>query len=394
MPDVTKYLKKLKEFKDDGIAQSTIKLLEGIGDDTPETEVTNVVEIAKNLIASHEKQEKFKESQAIDGNAIPLIESKPGKDGTIPVKIIAPGWGTSGYYPSDVLKRDAGIYKEGTKMYWNHPTVTEEMERPERSLNDLAGVLVTPGVFKEDEKTGPGVYAYAKVFSNFQEPLKEMAPYIGLSHIAFGKAKQGQAEGKTGKIVESLNVAESVDFVTQEGAGGKIIQLFESAREQKSNDNPNNQKMAEDKKTNEELDQLRETKTKLEQENARLKETALKHEARDYVAEQLKESKLPDPAKERLLDSLSGDPVKDDKGNLDKVKYAEKIKEAIKAELEYLAKFVESGKITGMNSITSDDPDPEKEEKLSEEQKKKLKKNFMLYGLTEKEAEIAAEGRI
>ena len=66
---------------------------------------------------------------------IPLSERAVRRDGTMSLKIIQPGWGSSGYYPKEVIERDIPkVFPAGTKMYWNHATATEEMERPEGCL--------------------------------------------------------------------------------------------------------------------------------------------------------------------------------------------------------------------------------------------------------------------
>jgi hypothetical protein len=331
--------------------------------------------------------ELLTESDRIMGGIIPLFEKKASKDGVIPIKIIEPGWGASGYYPEDVLKRDAGIYKEGTKMYWDHPTVSEQKERPERSLNDLAGVLVSNGMFMETGPEGPGVYAQAKVFGDYAPKIEELAPYIGVSHVAWGKAKVGEIDGKKGKIVESLKIAESVDFVTTEGAGGKIISLFESARDH-SNYNSKNTDMSEIKK--EDFDALKESAKALETENQRMRESIVLRDARDMVAAELKGAKLPDITKTRLLESVSSKPVLDDKGNMDKVKFTEAIKKAIADEVAYLTKLTDSGKIKGMgDSQPLDGEDTNDKTKLTES----LKESFGRMGLSDNMAKIAANGR-
>lgn len=77
----------------------------------------------------------------LEAAAVPLVEKAVRDDGTVPIKVIAPGWGTSGYYPAAVLERDGPtVFAKGTHMYWNHPTLTETIERPERSLSDLAAI--------------------------------------------------------------------------------------------------------------------------------------------------------------------------------------------------------------------------------------------------------------
>src|SRR3972149_4399223 len=60
----------------------------------------------------------------------------------VPIKIIGPGWGSMAYYSESMLKTSGPkAFHKGTHMYWNHPTATEEAERPERDLNDLAAIL-------------------------------------------------------------------------------------------------------------------------------------------------------------------------------------------------------------------------------------------------------------
>lgn len=319
------------------------------------------------------------QKESITGDFIQLVEAGVSEDGTIPIKIIQPGWGSSGYYSEDVLQRDAGIYKEGTKMYFDHPTVSEEIERPERSLNDLAGVLVSEGAYNPEGAQGAGVYAKAKVFGQYQEAIAEMAPFIGLSHIALGTAKAGEAEGKSGVIIESLNVAESVDFVTQEGAGGQIVELFESARNNKPI-----KKMVEKKVENEELDQLKESNKTLADELKVMKEKALKVDASEFVTEHLKESQLPELAKAKLQESLSKNPIIE-KGELDKIKFLESIKKAIEDEGKYLASLSESGKIIGMGDSGGEDD----QDKIKES----VKRSFERLGLEGKELEIAVSGR-
>lgn len=169
----------------------------------------------------------------ITGDFHKLTEKALRRDGTAPVKLIAPGWGSSGYYPAEVLERDGPtLFRAGTKMYWDHPTVTEEMERPEGSLRNLAAVLVSDARWDGQGPEGPGLYADAKVFEGYQQAVNEMAPHIGVSIRASGRAAQGEAEGRRGPIIQALTAAASVDFVTEPGAGGKIVQMFEAARSQ------------------------------------------------------------------------------------------------------------------------------------------------------------------
>lgn len=166
------------------------------------------------------------------GDFLRLGEAALRRDGTAAVKLIAPGWGSSGYYSADLLEKDGpGLFRAGTKMYWDHPTQSEESERPEGSLRNLAAVLVSDARWAQGPE-GPGLYADAKIFEGYQKAVAEMAPHIGVSIRAAGRATVGEAEGRKGRIITELTAAQSVDFVTEPGAGGKVLQLFEAARAQ------------------------------------------------------------------------------------------------------------------------------------------------------------------
>ena len=142
------------------------------------------------------------------------------------VKVIESGWGSSGYYPSNVLASyGPTVFKKGTKVFMNHPSLTEASDRPERDVHQLAGKLASDAVFQEN-----ALYADVEFYSHYAPIIREMAEDVGLSIHAFGEANVGEAEGRTGPIIESL-VADpltSVDVVTVAGAGGKFLTLLES----------------------------------------------------------------------------------------------------------------------------------------------------------------------
>ncbi len=315
----------------------------------------------------------------IGGDCIPLVEASVRRDGTIPLKIIKPGWGTSGYYSPEVLKRDGPkVFTAGTKMYWDHPTVTEEAERPERSLRDLAAEFVDNAVYQESGPAGPGLYANAKVFGPFKETVAELAPHIGVSIRGRGLGVDGEAEGKKGKIIEKIALAQSVDFVTQAGAGGQILPILEAARGRTTNQEVSTV-------DEQEAQKLREAEAALKAENARLKEAIILREARDYVSQVLAESRLPDITKARLIESLAAAPVLTE-GVLDRDAYKTKIAEAVKAEVEYLATVTGSGDIKGMGTSAGT-------QVTEADAKVKLQTAFAKMGLSESTAKIAAEGR-
>src|SRR5688500_1731248 len=152
--------------------------------------------------------------------------------GILPLKIISPGWGTSAYYGPEALQEAAqnNMFPMGMKMFWDHPPISEKVERSERSLRDLAATFEEAAHWEPQGPRGPGLYTKAKVMKSYRPAVWEMARHIGPSIRAYGNTYFGEAEGKQGPIVESIIAAESVDFVTAPGRGGEIIQLFEAAR--------------------------------------------------------------------------------------------------------------------------------------------------------------------
>ena len=166
------------------------------------------------------------------GDIVPLKEGAVGQDGSAYLKLISPGRGTSGYYPADVLERDGPkVFPKGTKSFWNHQTDAEEASRPEGDLRDLASVLTEDAHYEPNGPAGAGLYAKAKVFEQFRQPVDDLARHIGMSIRAHGKAQEGKApDGKIGPIIQALTRGISVDYVTTPGAGGQILQLFEAAR--------------------------------------------------------------------------------------------------------------------------------------------------------------------
>ncbi len=148
--------------------------------------------------------------------------------GRLAVQIINPGWGSSGYYSQDVLEAAARdrVFPAGTHMYINHPTAQENYERPERDLNTLAGTLT-----EDAHWDGEKLVAEVAVFSKWREAVAEMSDVIGVSIRASAEVEEGgEAEGRKGRIITRLVEGTSVDFVTKAGRGGKILQVFESAR--------------------------------------------------------------------------------------------------------------------------------------------------------------------
>jgi hypothetical protein len=142
-------------------------------------------------------------------------------EGKYRIRIIVPGQGSSGIYTAENLAESAHLFKAGTEMFIDHPTESEEWERPERSIRDYAGVFLEDATVGEDG----ALYTVCKVFSGVNELIKDKWEHIGVSINAWCD----QPIAETG-VVPVFAGVRSVDFVTAPGAGGAVIDLLESKR--------------------------------------------------------------------------------------------------------------------------------------------------------------------
>jgi hypothetical protein len=326
----------------------------------------------------------------LQGEIVPLVERAVGKDGTVPIKMIQAGWGSSGYYSKELLQRDGPVaFPTGTQMFWNHATPTEEAERPEGDLAHLAAVTVSTPAWQESGPAGPGLYSKAKVFGQYAQALDELAPHIGVSIRGRGVVRAGEADGRKGLIVEKLLPGRSVDFVTTPGAGGQVLSLFEAARSgvraQESGPSTGSGTVGQEGRMNEqEIKDLQEAKAASDAEVARLREALLLRETRDLTAAELAKVEMPEMTRARLLESLAARPVIVD-GKLDETATKARITEAAKDELTYLASVTEAGRITGMGVSTGPATGMGDVSKLAEAMQR--------LGLSETAAKAAAQGR-
>jgi hypothetical protein len=157
------------------------------------------------------------------------VQQGPAAGRRFKALLIRAGWGSAGYYGPDVLAKDGPTaWPAGTQNYLDHPSLSESVDRPERSVKDLASRLVTDPVWDD---AADGLVAEVEVFPQWGDLLNEdFASNIGLSIRAYGTAEQGEAEGRTGPIITSIDEGISVDWVTKAGAGGRVLELIESAR--------------------------------------------------------------------------------------------------------------------------------------------------------------------
>lgn len=347
------------------------------------------------------------------GDVVSIRERAVASDGVATIKLIAPGWGSSGHYGESILKRDIPTaFPVGTKMHWDHPTLQEERERPEGSLRTLAAETVSVPRW-QDGPDGPGMYADAKVFENFRKPVEELAPHIGVSIRAEGRGREGEVEGRKGNVVEQISRGHSVDFVTKPGAGGKVVQLFESYREggsmttdQKTAEQlAAEQKAADDKAAADKAaadkaaadkaaaDAATTTTTSetttaaTESERTRrLEERLAMREAGDIVRTLLStKGGVPDVTAKRLTETLPTKIALTSDGELDRDAFRRFAGEQIDAEIAYISEATGAGRVSGMGSVTEEDIKPEEAKAIKEG----LRENFVALGSTKEQAALA-----
>jgi len=344
----------------------------------------------------------------LEGDFIALVESSVRADGTVPIKVMTEGWGTSGYYTADVIKRDGpAAFVKGTQMYWDHPTITEANERPERSLRDLSAVLEGAAYWDDAGPEGAGLYANAQVFDGYRPAIDELAEHIGVSIRALGRGHHGEAEGRRGLIIDQIVEGRSIDFVTAAGAGGKVLALFESARgsgpqpipirtnDPKESDMDLSEATAANKKLTAELAEATQlgawaaAERDAEQtKTARLTEAGLIRDARAHAQLALLEAKLPDPTKVRIVETVCTNPPATSGGALDREKLSAQLVEAAKIEAKYLeeAGLKPPGTVTGLGTTVGVSA-------TDDAAVAQLADGFQRLGLSESAAKLAAAGR-
>jgi len=134
-------------------------------------------------------------------------------------------------YSREALRGAVGSGRfEGLQAFADHPTASEERDRPERSVRQLVGhfreahYVEEGGLGKVKARfvpiSGPG---YEWVTSLIESALKAPAgkPLIGISIDGYGHAPDTkEINGRTYNLVREITHLGSADIVTRAGAGG------------------------------------------------------------------------------------------------------------------------------------------------------------------------------
>jgi hypothetical protein len=290
------------------------------------------------------------------------------------VSLIRPGWSANGYfYSADVLGAAAPLY-EGVKAYRNHPSLTEMKDRPERDITDVVGWY--EGVRQESDGRLTAELHLLERATWLGTDLKQKPDIYGLSHDVRGKTRIGEADGRSGRVVEAIARVQSVDVVTEAAAGGCVDQLIASTRpsppkeddpmdlktltlEALKESRPDLTKAIEDaarqaarSEAEQPLNQLRESVSAVSTENKALRESVARFQAEAVIAKKVGASNLPDAAKARVQALVeSAIPLTD--GALDKAALETKLQESIQSEQDYLTKIGGTGVKGAGSSDTS-----------------------------------------
>ncbi len=299
-------------------------------------------------------------------NFVPFTEATDLSDkGIANVIVIKPGFNAdkSRYYPTEMLKRDYKVF-EGQKMHADHPTEEEDKALPERSVKSGGWVSSLHNVICDENGVITGKANIIedwmmRKLANLRD--KKMLHEMGISINAIGRASKATIEGVETLVIEELTGCRSVDFVTEPGAGG-IVTFYESDRSRdvdlvelselkerrpdliKAIESGVRNEIAKEVKTamehEEEIKGKDETIEALTKERDELKEAAEKAiqekaqaDAQAAIKEAVDKAELPQASKDVLL------------ARFESAVTAEGIEEAIKSEIDYIAKLSEAGKV-------------------------------------------------
>jgi len=312
-------------------------------------------------------------------NYEPLTEATFDK-GRATVIVIKPGFNATEdrYYPAEMLKRDYKVF-EGQKMYADHPTSEEDKSLPERSIKSTAWVAVLKDVTCDESGVVTGIAEIIEPW--LMQKLatlrdKKLLSEMGISINAVGTASKATIDGKATLVIEELTGARSVDFVTEPGAGG-IVTFYESDRSRdidlvelsglkerrpdliKAIEASIRAEIQQEVKHKMELEeQVKEKDAQIEaltteRDDLKTKmveaeKAQAKAEAQATIKEAVDKAELPVAAKERLIERFKD------------AESTEGIEEAIKSEIDYIAKLSEAGKVKGLGP-TKVDLDKDKE---------------------------------
>ena len=145
---------------------------------------------------------------------------------TVTQRLIQAGRSGNGrHYSPEVLQSAISAF-EGTRSFSDHPSRSEQRDKPERSIRQITG-WIDNVVYREDALWGTRHFtrnqAGQDAWALIEDIINKKAPasLVGASINALGKGRKDETSGDV--IVESIDRVLSVDDVTSPAAGGGFV---------------------------------------------------------------------------------------------------------------------------------------------------------------------------
>lgn len=319
---------------------------------------------------------------------------------TLSLTVIRAGFNTSKsrYYTPAALKETGVAVFAGRKMFLNHATWREEDERPEGDLRQWVAQLVETRWDEEQQAITGMATIVEPAFAERMKMLDEagLLSEMGVSIRALADGEQVEIEGVPTFRVDEFIASPSVDFVTEPGAGGRVLSREShdpgaEARAHQEEADMEELKEALRRATEaegkvsaleRERDEERDKRVAAESALEAVKQERALAETQARIGRLIEESKLPDVSRQHLAESL--------KGETD----IEKAREAIARHADYVKSLQEAAggaTVKDMGDGTSGDAGTGSVDEAAADER--LSRAFARMGLDESHAALAARGR-
>lgn len=248
------------------------------------------------------------EAETPTGDLVPL---------TLDVVLIEPGPGNAQdghFYPAEVLRRDAGVFK-GAKMF-----ATDHRQEDKNMGTWVSTVKACPVGFTKTGGPIARVIVHKEWFAKDCRALQKegLLDRMECSIIGTGKAKTGKVGETEYSIVESI-MEGGADWVTRAGAGGRALAIAESdisGGENVTKDKDELEEVAEDAKTvtlreDDETTEQPEIETEAQDDEPKADQTEDEPEAEDEETEENQDALSAESVNGLLAESgLGADAIK------------------------------------------------------------------------------------
>ena len=157
-----------------------------------------------------------------------LVEAEFDKEKReITATALVSGWSKNGnFYSKRVAESLAGFLLNKRKVYVNHAMRPGDKKYVGgRDMRDWAAQILE--AYGEDGKAKVRLHVFEEPDGWLYERAEKCPNEVGLSIDAQAKVKYGEMEGKKGRIVEEFVKINSLDFVQNASAGGKVDSVVE-----------------------------------------------------------------------------------------------------------------------------------------------------------------------